>query len=145
MEHDACSNNIRGANGVQLSWSNSQASRGTLFLCCLPYRVLGGISFVLWLLVLLRCLRPLVHLWLLVLLSLAYHMLLPPQSLFWHPLLSPLLHPLHLVLFTVGHWSLVRLMLPNVISSSPRSAQPPAAGLRSSGTWTTASRNDQNA
>ena len=70
---------------------------------------------MLWLLGLLRCLSPLVHLWLLVLLSLADHMLLPPQSLFWHPLLSLLQHLLHLVLFTLGHRSLVRLMLPMVI------------------------------
>ena len=64
--------------------------------------------------VVLRSLSLLLHLWLLVLLSLACHMLLPPQLLFWHPLLSPLLHLLHLVLFTLGHWSLVRLMLPKL-------------------------------
>jgi hypothetical protein len=59
-------------------------------------------------------------LWLLVLLSLACQMLLPLQSLLLHPLLSLLLHLLYLVLFTLGHWSLVRLMLPMVIGSSLR-------------------------
>ena len=71
--------------------------------------------------VVLRSLSTLVHLWLLVLLSLACHMLLPPQLLFRHPPLSLLLHLLHLVLFTLDHWSLVRRMLPKVISSSPQS------------------------
>ena len=72
--------------------------------------------------VVLGSLSTLVHLWLLVLLSLTCHMLLPPQLLFWHPLLSWVLHLLHLVLFNLGNCSLVRLMLPKVIRSSPRSA-----------------------
>ena len=53
--------------------------------------------------VVLRSLSTLVHPWLLVLLSLACHMLLPAQLLFWHPLLRRVLHLLNLALFTLGH------------------------------------------
>ena len=43
------------------------------------------------------------------------HLLLSPLLHLRHLLLSPLLHPPHLVLFSLGHWSLVRLMLLKVL------------------------------